>query len=42
MLQASGIADLLSTALADVHLSIWLPFLLSAAVFLFLFHLIFV
>jgi GntP family gluconate:H+ symporter len=32
VLQDSGIAELLSKVLADVHLSIWLPFLLSAAI----------
>jgi GntP family gluconate:H+ symporter len=32
VLQDSGIAEMLSKALADVHLSIWLPFLLSAAI----------
>ena len=32
VLQDSGIAELLSKVLADVHLSIWLPFLLAAAI----------
>jgi len=32
VLQDSGIAELLSKVLADIHLSIWLPFLLSAAI----------
>ena len=32
MLQNSGIADVLGNALADVNLSIWLPFLLAAAI----------
>ena len=32
MLQNSNIADLLGNTLADVHLSIWLPFLLAAAI----------
>ncbi|RIK77043.1 gluconate transporter [candidate division KSB1 bacterium] len=32
VLQDSGIAELLSKILADVHLSIWLPFLLAAAI----------
>lgn len=32
VLQDSGIAELLSKILKDVHLSIWLPFLLSAAI----------
>lgn len=32
VLQNSGIADLLGNLLADIHLSIWLPFLLSAAI----------
>lgn len=32
VLQNSGIADLIGATLADVHLSIWLPFLLAAAI----------
>lgn len=32
ILQNSGIADLLGETLADVHIGIWLPFLLSAAI----------
>ncbi|WP_161888645.1 GntP family permease [Pontibacter russatus] len=32
ILQNSGIADTLGTALADINLSIWLPFLLAAAI----------
>jgi len=32
ILQNSGIADLLGTSLAGVHLGIWLPFILSAAI----------
>ena len=32
VLQNSGIADLLGRALADINLSIWLPFLLAAAI----------
>jgi GntP family gluconate:H+ symporter len=32
ILQNSGIADLLGSTLADIHISIWLPFLLSAAI----------
>jgi gluconate:H+ symporter, GntP family len=32
VLQNSGIADVLGTALSDVNLSIWLPFLLAAAI----------
>jgi gluconate:H+ symporter, GntP family len=32
MLQDSNIADILGHTLADVHLSIWLPFLLAAAI----------
>jgi len=32
VLQNSGIADVIGSTLADVHLSIWLPFLLAAAI----------
>jgi len=32
VLQNSGIADVIGKTLADVHLSIWLPFLLAAAI----------
>ncbi|MCI0698044.1 GntP family permease [candidate division KSB1 bacterium] len=32
VLQNSGIADLLGEALADINLSLWLPFLLAAAI----------
>lgn len=32
VLQNSGIADLLGKALADINLSLWLPFLLAAAI----------
>ena len=32
VLQNSGIADVLGETLADLHLSIWLPFLLAAAI----------
>ncbi len=32
VLQNSGIADIIGKTLADVHLSIWLPFLLAAAI----------
>ena len=31
-MQNSGIADLLGDTLADIHIGIWLPFLLAAAI----------